>query len=297
VNDSSWRSLSAILGVACVILIFAAGALLATNSGASTASPAGGSGAVVPSGSGSTASQLPTDSGGNPATPRPTGTPVPKAPIAQVTFSNMMLDSSADSKAATRTFTFVTDGVGPVGISIIKTSGATVKICAQVDDSGFDCRYGGKITYSGAQTDTSHSVWQVTLQGRSSTTPTVDLALSWPTFHPSITLTHARLQGSTSAGVPEALNGFTATLKTREGGNVGLSASWTQVKADVSVSLANVSSQTAQTVDEKHYTSASDLGLPGYSFQVNAAQFYKLSFRDLSPDSNRPDLRAVISFP
>jgi hypothetical protein len=297
VNDSSWRSLSAILGVACVILIFAAGALLATNGGGSTASPAGGSGVLVATDSGSPGSPPPTDSSANPGTPRPSGTPVPKAPIAQITFSNMMLDSSSDAKATIRTFTFVTDGVGPIGISIIKTTGATVKICARVDDSSFDCRYGGKITFTGALTDTSHSVWQVTLQGRNDTTPTVDLALSWPTFHPSITLTHGRLQGSTSPGVAEALNGFTATLKTREDGNVGLSASWTQIKADASVSLANVSAQTAQTVDEKHYTSVSDLGLPGYSYQVSAAQFYKISLRDLSPDGNRPDLRAVITFP
>jgi hypothetical protein len=302
VNDSSWRSLSAILGVACVILIIAAGALLATNSG----SPAPSSSdiaqtSVAPSGSISSESSVPSASASATSTPSTTPKPTatPKAPIAQATFNDLMLDAANDSSGTARTITFVTDGTGPVGIAITRiTAKASLKICAKIDDSTPDCRTWTKVNrFTGASTDTAHSIWVITLMGVGSDTPTVDVAFSWPANDARITLTHGRLQGSTSPGVPEAQNGFTCTFKTRAAGNVTVAASWTILATDIDMSTADVDGPKAIEVDKKQFKAVKNLGTPGYSFGLDAGKYYRVYLRNTSADSMRPDLTAVISFP
>ncbi len=305
-NDSSWRNLSAMLGVACVVLIIAAGALLATSgeSSPTPSQPVGSVASVIPS------SSAPSDSSGSPApsasatasagpTATPTGTPVANAPIAHVTFNNLQLDATSDALGKPRTFTFITDGSGPVGIAIVKSSPAkaTTRICAQIDGGKADCRTGTAVSYNGAFTDTAHSVWVVTLIGPASVGPTVDVAFSWPTNHAQITLTHGRFQGSSSPGVSPNLNGFTASVKTVNAGNLTVAASWTAVTANVEITTEDLNAPTATIKDQKQITSATNLGTPGYTFGLDAAKWYRVSLRNLSADSQRPDLTAVISVP
>jgi len=306
VNDSSWRNLSAILGVACVVLIIAAGALLATSGESPTPSQSNGVASVIPSVDDSSGSPVPSASSptspvpsGSVPTSVPTASPVTNAPIAQVTFNDLMLDGATEASGKARTFTFITDGAGPVGISITKSSPAkaTTRICAKVDDSKADCRTGTKVTYKGAFTDTAHSVWVVTLIGPAATGPLVDVAFSWPTNHARITLTHGRLQGSSSPGVPVAMNGFTATVKTVAAGNVSVAASWTVITTDVRVSTDEVVGTSVNGLDQKTFAGATNLGTPGYSFAVGAGKLLRVSLRNLSADSQRPDLTAVLSVP
>ena len=296
-NDSSWRNLSAMLGVACVVLIIAAGALLATSgeSSPTPSQPVGSVASVIPS------SSAPSDSSGSPApsasatasagpTATPTGTPVANAPIAHVTFNNLQLDATSDALGKPRTFTFITDGSGPVGIAIVKSSPAkaTTRICAQIDGGKADCRTGTAVSYNGAFTDTAHSVWVVTLIGPASVGPTVDVAFSWPTNHAQITLTHGRFQGSSSPGVSPNLNGFTASVKTVNAGNLTVAASWTAVTANVEITTEDLNAPTATIKDQKQITSATNLGTPGHTFGLDAAKWYRVSLRNLS---------AVISVP
>jgi hypothetical protein len=303
VNDTSWRNLSAILGVACVILIIAAGALLATTGEAaptpSQAAIASASGSVSPSGTTSTGTNGPTASTAPTPTPSlgPSPTAPPKAPIVAVTFNNLMLDAASDINGKPRTFSFITDGTGPVVIKMVKSTTALSKICVKVDDSKPDCRTGTKVNYAGAFTDTVHSLWTVTLVGSGTNTPTIDLAMSWPSNSGKVTLTHGRLQGSSSPGIPEALNGFTATFKTRTAGNVVLAASWTVITTDVDVKLQDVDGPHAIPVDEKQFKSAQNLGTAGYSFALGGGKFYRIIFTDLSADAQRPDLTAIITVP
>ena len=305
-NDTSWRSLSAILGVACVILIIAAGALLATSSGSPAPSSSEiGQTSAVPSGSDSSESSGPSASASATAsaTAVPSATAKPtapaKAPIALATFNNLMLDAANNASGTARTITFVTDGVGPVGIAVTKISAkASLKICAKIDDSKPDCRTWPKVnSFKGASTDTAHSIWVITLIGVGTDTPTVDVAFSWPTNDAKITLSHGRLQGSSSPGVPEALNGFTCTFKTRTAGNVTVAASWTLLTADIDKSTADVDGPKAISLDEKQFKAAQNLGTPGYSFGLDAGKYFRVFMRSISADSLRPDLTAVISFP
>jgi hypothetical protein len=302
VDDRSWRNLSAVLGVACVILIIAAGALLYTS---------GESPAPTPQPGGSVAVESPSDSGESTppdGSPSESGAPTPEASptatlapshIASITFNDLQLDAMNDPLGKARTFTFITDGNGPVGIAITKSNPAkwTTRICARVDGSKQDCRTGTRITYTGAFTDTTHSVWVVTLIGNQGATPTVDVAFSWPAINPRITLTHGRLQGSSTPGIPEALNGLTATTTPKVDGNIGLAASWTTITTDVRVATDETVGTSSNLLDQKAYTGVQNLGTPGYTYGVNAGKTYRLSLRDLSADSGRPDLTAVISLP
>jgi hypothetical protein len=302
VNDSSWRSLSAILGVACVILIIAAGALLATSGGSPAPSSSDiGQTSAAPSGSGASESSEPSATASPTSVPSPTTKPTApaKAPIALATFNNLMLDAANNASGTARTITFVTDGTGPIGIAVTKISAkASLKICATVDDSKPDCRTWPKpSSFHGALTDTAHSIWVITLMGVGSDTPTVDVAFSWPTNDARITLKHGRLQGSTSPGVPEAQNGFTCTFKTRAAGNVTVAASWTLLTANIDMSTADVDGPKAISLDERQFKTVQNLGTPGYSFGLDAGKYYRVFLRSISADSLRPDLTAVISFP
>jgi hypothetical protein len=302
VNDITWRNLSAILGAACLVLIVAAGALLMTG-GTGSASPT----LSPPVGGESASASLSTDTVPTPIVIGPSGsptvmpsiTPVPKAPIASITFNNLLLDASTDTLGHPRTFTFITDGVGPVGISITKSSPAktTTRICASLDGSKPTCYTGTKVTFKGAYTDTAHSVWVVTLVGNQNATPTVDIAFSWPTNNASITLTHGRFQGSSSPGVSENLNGFMATFAARANGNFGLSAVWTQITTDAMVTTNQVVGGSTSLLDQKSYTSVQNLGTPGYSYAVQAGKTYQVTLRNMSADSQRPDLTAVVTLP
>ena len=295
-NDSSWRTLSAVLGVACVILIIAAGALLATTGESAPPTPGPSDTAIV--GSPSPSGVAPTDSNVPPDTPTPTATatvaptPTPtapaKAPIVSVTFNNLMLDASTNALGTARTITFITDGTGPVKIAITKSPKALTYICVKLDENKPDCRKGTtSIKYNGS-TDTVHSLWTVTLVGYQSNTPTIDLAMSWPSNTGKVSFTHGRLQGSTTPGVPDALNGFTATFKTRTAGNVTLGAAWTLVTANIDVSLADVDGPKAIAVDDKQFPAAQNLGTSGYSFGSARASTTGSSYATRPPTPSGP---------
>jgi len=65
----------------------------------------------------------------------------------------------------------------------------------------------------------------------------------------------------------------------------------------VKVTTEDLNSSAASILDEKQFTSATNLGTPGYSFNVAAGKSFRVSLRNTSADSGRPDLTAVLSVP
>ena len=313
-NDKTWRNVSIALAVICVLLLGVAGALY-FGSNSSSPSPtdtgtafAGGPTETVTSSPAATPTSGSPGTSGTPGTTAPSGsastkpTPTPKptqaAATASITFNDMMLDAASDPLATSRTFSFTSDGAGPVSMQVAKSSLATpsVKICVKIDAGAQTCSSGAKPGFPTALADRPHSLWVVTLIGVGAATPTVDVAFSWPTASPSITLAHGRFQGSSSPGISEALNGFNATFKARVGGSISVGVAWTVIATDVDLALADVTGASAINVDEvqHHGVKAVD---PPYTHSVDAGKKYKVMFRDLAADSQRPDLSATISFP
>jgi len=313
VNDKTWRNVSIALGLMCVVLIAVAGVLLASggNSPSPTATGTliaslatqtpGGSTAGTPTTGTQTSGASNTATHSLAPSPKPTASPNPTQaqPTASITFNDMMLDAQGDPHATARTFTFVSDGPGPVSAMVTRSSSssASVKMCIKIDAGAQTCTAAGvKPGFGFAYADRPHDLWVVTLMGVGAATPTVDVTFSWPTGGPSITLAHGRLQGSSSPGIPESLNGFNATFKPRGGGAISVGAAWTVIVTDVDLGLADVTGTPASNVDEVQFHGVQAID-PPYTHSVDAGRKYKVMFRDLDADSRRPDLSATISFP
>jgi hypothetical protein len=301
VDDRLWKNLSLALGVVCAILIGVAGVMMVYGNEKTTTTPSGS-----PTGAIANGTEGPTASGtGGSGSPTVTKTPSSTGPAspAQITFSDMKLDSynaTVNGTGAGRTFSFVTDGAGPVTWAVTKVSAqGTVRMCAKVDQGDFTCKVGGVMASKGAMSDSTPdkpSTWTVVYYGYGDSTPTIDLSLTWPTTDPKVTLNHGRFQGSTTEGVSESLNGFSVTFKPRKAGSLNVQASWTVVTADVKVDLLDATTSPAVPVDSKAYSGVNYLN-PPYVANVDPSKTYLVKVRDQSADSQRPDLTAVVQFP
>lgn len=299
-DDRVWKNASIALGVVCALLIGVAGALLFLQRNPGSSTPTAGpqaSDVAVASGS---ANPVPSGSGSAP-TPTLAPTPTPGIPSpATITFNNLGLDAANDSKGTARTFTFISDGAGSVTFAVTKISaGGTAKLCIKVDTGAFTCQVGGagKLpNFPKGKSDPGHNTWTATLVGYGNSKPTVDVSFTWPSAGPKIQFIHGRFQGSSTAGVPESLNGFTATFKPRASGSVNVQATWTLVTADATMTLLDATTEPSVTVDTRHYPSATYVN-PAFVSKVDNTKTYTVELRDTSPDSQRPDLTAQIMFP
>jgi hypothetical protein len=303
VDDRIWKNLSIVLGIACAVLLGIAGALMVVHKdGSSGPASSPDSGAI------SQGSQAPTDASGNPASQTPggsqgpTGTSAPTPKLgpsspATITFTGLALDAANDKNGFARTFTFISDSAGPATYAVTKTSaGGSTKMCAKVDTGNFGCKIGALPNFLTGASDATPNTWTVTVVGYGNSHPTVDVTFTWSTSAPKITLNHGRFQGSSSPNVSEALNGFSATFKPRAAGPLNVQASWTTVNADVQMSLSDVTTPPAVTVDHRQYSSVSYIS-PAYNYNVDPTKTYLLKLRNTSTDSGHPDLTAQITFP
>lgn len=301
-DDRLWKNVSIVLGVACALLIGIAGALLVVghrNGGATTPTdaPSASQVANVP-----TPTVAPSGSGSVTITPTPGPTATPGAVgQATITFNDLGLDASTDTSGSSRTFQFVSDGVGSVTFAITKISaGGTAKLCIKVDTGTFTCQVGtsGKMpNFPKGKSDPGHNTWTAAVVGYGGSKPTVDVTFSWPTASPKVTFSHGRFQGSSTSGIPESLNGFTATFKPRSSGSVTVQAQWSVVTADAQMTLADDSTPPPVTVDQRVYKGITFI-TPDFTAKVDPTKTYVVELRNTSADEGqRPDLTAQISFP
>jgi hypothetical protein len=295
-DDRVWKNISIVLGVVCAVLIGIAGALMVVHkSGASAASNGPDSSQIAQSTPTATVpGSTPSGTAGQGPTPTPTPGPAVQGTPGTITFTGLALDAANDKNGNARTFTFVSDGAGPVTFAVTKSSGgASIKMCAKVDTGGYGCKVGAKPNFLQGVADGPHNTWTVVLNGYGATTPTADVTFTWPAVSHKITLTHGRLQGT---GAAEALNGLTATFKPPSAGALNVQASWTTISADVEMTLSDISTPPAVTVDHRQYGAATSIS-PAYNFNVDSAKTYELKLRNTSADNGRPDLTLQLIFP
>ena len=303
-DDRIWKNLSIVLGIVCAVLLGTAGALMFIHKDGSSGPASSPDSSAISEGS-----QAPTDGSGNPVSQTPggpsqgpSGSPAPTPKLgpsapATITFSGLALDAANDKSGTVRTFTFISDGPGPVTYAVTKTSaGGSTKMCAKVDAGDTGCKVLALPNFLKGAADAAHNTWTVTLVGYGNSHPTVDVTFTWPAVTPKITLNHGRFQGSSSPNVAEALNGFSATFKPRAAGPLNVQASWTTITTDVEMSLSDVTTSPAVTVDHRQYSAVTYIS-PAYNYNVDPTKTYLLKLRDTSADSQRPDLTAQITFP
>jgi hypothetical protein len=298
VDDRVWRNVSIVLGVICALLIGVAGALMIVghrNGTPSDTTPPGVATASATPGETSLASgEAPASPGATPTTAGPTPTQGPASP-ATITFNGLGLDSGNGASSTARTFTFTSDGPGPVTFALTKIStGGTAKLCINVDGGAFACKVGtpSKLpSFPSGKADTAHSTWSATVIGYGSSAPTVDLTFTWPSAGPKVLLTHGRFQGS-----PAALAGFTATFKPRAAGQLNVQAQWS-VNADASMTLYDATSSPAVTVDQRNYSAVTNIS-PAFTTNVDPTKTYQVKLLRTSADTpDQQDLTAQVIFP
>lgn len=302
-DDRVWKNISIALGVICALLIGVAGALLVvghkTPAPTDTSSPTA---SLIAAGPSSSAASIAPSESGSPSPSQPVATPGAAA-AASISFTNLALDSSKDSLGTIRTFTFQSDGAGAVVADVTKiSSGGYVKICLSVDGSKPNClinRPGKTIGFSGAESDPTPNTWTVTLVGYASSHPTVDVTFAWQTSHPQITVTHGRFQGDDGkrTTASDALGGLTATFHPRAVGVVNVQAEWTIATTDAAMTLSDVTSTPALTLDQRTFTGVDQI-TPVFTANVDSTKTYQVQLVNIGASStDRPDLTAQISFP
>jgi hypothetical protein len=243
---------------------------------------------------GGSATPSPTQEGPSP-TPVGSPTPVP-APTATVTFDGMMLDPAGGADSRSRTFSFVSDGAGVVSASVkSQDPGDMTLLCVSTGPNSPNCKATNSPSLA-IQAVGEHQTWRVEVISADLATPIVSVSLSWPTQSAVLTLTHGRLQGSSSPNVPEELNGFSVSFAPRGAGFVTLQASWTVIVTDIDIGLADATTQPETNLEEKQFQRVTKID-PPYTYGVVAGKLYRLTLRNLDADNYRPDLIAVITFP
>jgi hypothetical protein len=207
-----------------------------------------------------------------------------------------MLDALVDSAATVGSemaFTFSSDGPGEVSVQIVASAPLdTTTICLIGDGKPVGCDVGGSPGLT-QTTTTAHSDWLVNVTSPNAGTPTVDLAFSWPTDHPKITLDHGQFRGSPN---PDSLRSLTATFRTRAAGSLSVDAAWPPISLDATLTLAERAGTTSAAIDQIRYSGLTGT-TPAYAHTVRSGRNYTVSLYNLSQESGRPDLEVTIGFP
>ena len=219
-----------------------------------------------------------------------------KSPTATITFHGLMLDALVDSAAtvgSAMAFTFSSDGPGEVSVQIVASAPLdTTTICLIGDGKPVGCDVGGSpgITQT---TTTAHSDWLVNVTSPNAGTPTVDLAFSWPTERPRMTLNHGQFRGSPN---PDSLRSLTATFRTRAAGSISVDAVWSPISLDATLTLTERAGTASAAIDQIQYSGLTGT-TPAYAHTVRSGRNYMVSLYNLSRESGRPDLDVTIGFP
>ncbi len=225
--------------------------------------------------------------------PTATAGPSQTSPTATITFNGLKLDPSIDPAGAPRTFTFVSDGPGAVSAHVVATSlNDSSEICLTQDALPAKCSSGPMPGVDGFAS-AAQTTWKVTVLSTNESSPTVDVAVGWPTDHPQITATNCRFQGSPNL---DTLRSLVATFKPRIAGNVTFDAAWPPAIVHATLTLTDVSGPTPSPVDSMAYAAAGSVS-PQYSHAVESAKTYRISLYNDSADAGRPNLTATIAFP
>ena len=118
--------------------------------------------------------------------------------------------------------TFRSDGAGTVTAKLATTSPqGTTHMCFLVGTKEIGCEDWRSGTFTG-KTSQAHANWTVTLRGSAAEAPTVDLTVTFQALAPSVTIEHARFDGTAA---PDT-NGINARFSARAAGEVRLVAEW-----------------------------------------------------------------------
>ena len=263
---------------------------VAPPSGAGSSASAGTSVAAGPSAAGTGSPTLDASAVASPSESLPPQT----VPTATVTFNELVLYPSITAAKQAATFSFVSDGPGPIIASIVASPPTnSSRICLSGDGGTPICSSGATPTVE-FYSQSIQTKWRVTVGSANEESPTVDVQLSWPSTKPSITVTQVPFQGHPNR---DSLRSLTATLTARANGDLTLTASWSPAGLDVAVTVWLVDKSGQDVVDHRTVAAAQSLGTPR-PITMKAGSAYRLTLSDESAASTtNPALTATLQFP
>jgi len=316
-NPRNWRIAAIALGGVAAVLGGMAVALILLPGGAGNSQAPAGGGVTLPSVLGSPvaiASPIPGVSASAPAAPSASAPPAPASaaaassgpnasaaapaavssppdplsePTATLTFVDLKLDGASDARGQTRLITFSTDGPGIIQAQYITHAPqGAARMCLKAATGFQACKniMNGTVV---AKAISGHNDWTVTLRGVGLFTPVADVVLTFPARSPTVTITHARLDGR----VLENYNGIRVRVTPRSDGNLHLVASWAR-DLIYGVELVNKTNGAGNISLQEGPARTAD-----QSLAVTGGAIWKLSFRAPDPGHRGTDLTATISWP
>jgi hypothetical protein len=257
-SEANWRASAIALAAVLVVLVAIAVVISlpagTTGPGATPTGPiAGASAGASPGGPSAPPSigpsALPSAAGSRapspppPASPSASPTARPTAAWSQITFTDFRLDAASDADGKPRIFSFTTDGPGTVTARLVaRNPKRTSRFCLRVGSSATICRNWLSGTLTGTTSAAGQTRFTVTLRGVGGATPTVDLALTFRSRAPSVTLTNGRFDGTASEAV--GYNGMNGQVKVRTGGQISVKAGWGGKPFDYTYSLVDLADPT-----------------------------------------------------
>ena len=238
-NDRTLRTVVAVLTGTLVLVIAVTLLIVVSRNGSGTPSPSVPLLAVATPSAGPTLTPIESASPSPSETPAPSPTPTAEsspsagasgapsgspgaAGLATLTFVGLKLDAATDPGGEARTIRFRSDGAGTVTAKLASTSPqGTTHMCLLVGTKEIGCKDWASGTFTG-KTSQAHANWTVTLLGSAAEAPTVDLTVTFQAVAPSVTIEHARFDGTAA---PDT-NGIQARFTARASGESRIVADW-----------------------------------------------------------------------
>jgi hypothetical protein len=311
-NPRNWRIVAMALGGVAAVLGGMTVALILLPGGPGPSQAPAGGGVALPSVLGSpvaiaspipgvsasaaaapsvSAPPPPASSGPNASAAPTTGVSSPQDPLSEppatLTFVDLKLDGALDERGQTRLITFSTDGPGIIQVQYITHAPqGAARMCLKAATGFQACKniFNGTVV---ARAISGHNDWTVTLRGVGLFTPVADVVLTFPTRSPTVTITHARLDGR----VLENYNGIRVRVAPRSDGNLHLVASWTR-ELIYGVELVNETNGAGNMSLREGPARSTDKTLA-----VTGGATWKLIFRGPEAGHRGTDLTATISWP
>ena len=299
-SERSWRNVAVVLAVIFVVLAAAAAGSLIGGSPAATVGPGSSHvalGSASPSAPGGSVpvSPSPGDSTAGGPTPSPSASPSPSAtpkpaPLATVTFTQLKLDARGATGDRARFITFTSDGPGTVTAKLTSDSPqGTTHMILRVGSTDLQTKDWASGTMS-QKTTATHATWRVTVEGNGIDTPTVEVTLTFPSFKPSVKITHADFNGTADSGY----NGVQVRFVPRSAGNATLNATWGGHPFLYEIDLLNETSGSGSSTLANQGPATSTTN----SFPVTAKESWKLLVQNIETGgAGVTDMTATIGWP
>jgi hypothetical protein len=292
VTDQTLRRVIALMATLLVVVVAAGLLVVLSRGGSGGSTPPPGSGAAIASTGPSPSTSPPASAVASaslslsaPPSSSPTPTPVPAATLTVV---GLQLDPTTDTAGKDRIITFTTDGPGTMSVHLATETGGTTHMCFLAGTKALGCKDWKSGTFNGKTTQ-AHTNWKVTVRGKGSATPVVDVTTTFQAVAPAVMIANARFDGTDAP----TLNGIKVRFVPRSDGNARLVAEWGGHPFDYEIDTFD---ETTATAGPTYHAQEAATGVDQQT-PVTAGDTWSLVLKNSEAGFGTTPMTATISWP